>query len=318
MTLIETLDDGVVIDWADQKRLDTRAMAWSDFDGGPQGSKIKILAADEGRVRVCLLWTPPSEDRAPLRRVHRGPRQFSLVLSGEAEGVEYPSAEGPGATVVYRSGFFTDRSPGSVYSVGASPIGTTSLVWRLDGDGNVPAEFEVLDDRPQAAAERSLQADSDGLLLDAGGVRVLDTRNMPWARFAGLERGKVKLLTHDQDGNPGAFLVWIPPGEIVEGWALPHRHYHRSIQENSFMLAGELPHWEYENKEQQAGARLIVRPGYFLDRSPGSIHGLEPGLTSATGCILLQWREGVGNWANEPEFADETIEVPYAQAGAGS
>jgi hypothetical protein len=325
MTQVDSSGAGIVVDWADQRRLDTRAMHWEDLPGDPE-SKIKVLSRDDrGNVRVCLLWSPPREaasgDSPTRRRIHTGARQLTLVLAGEQAGLEYANADAPGEPVVYREGFFIDRSPGSIYEVETSTVGSTSLIWRTD-DGNVPAETEAAvgaatsPEGPRvASADHEPSTADDGVVVDRDTLRVLDTRQMPWQGFAGLRRGKVKVLTSDEHGNPTAFMVWIPPGEVVEGWALPHRHYHRSIREFSFMISGELPHWEYQNAEQQVGDLVIVRPMYFLDRSPGSIHGLEPGPTSPTGCILLQWRQGVGNWVNEPEFASETIEVPYADNG---
>ena len=56
---------------------------------------------------------------------------------------------------------------------------------------------------------------------------------------------------------------------------------------------------------------VLFREGFFMERRPGSIHGLEPGPTSATGCVLLMWRDGVGNWLGERQAAHETSDVPY-------
>jgi hypothetical protein len=92
---------------------------------------------------------------------------------------------------------------------------------------------------------------------------------------------------------------------------LPHRHYHRTVREYGFTISGELPHWEYENAEQEDGELVVFREGYYMDRAPGSLHGLEPGPTSAVGCVVLMWRTGRGTWVDEPTFDEETVEVPY-------
>ena len=59
---------------------------------------------------------------------------------------------------------------------------------------------------------------------------------------------------------------------------------------------------------------MVFREGYFMDRRPGSIHGNECTVTSPTGCVILMWREGTGNWLDEPNAPQETIEVPYPAA----
>ena len=151
-------------------------------------------------------------------------------------------------------------------------------------------------------------------LIERPDLTLLDTREMPWEPFSGLAGGKVKILSRDQEGNATVMLVWLPPGELP-GVALPHRHYHRTIREFSYVLSGELPHWEYADAEQQQGDIVVFREGFFMERLPGSIHGLEPGPTSEAGCLLLMWRDGVGNWLDEPQAAEETIDVPYGEGG---
>ncbi len=150
-------------------------------------------------------------------------------------------------------------------------------------------------------------------LIRRADLLLLETREMPWQDFDGLEGGKAKILSRDDRGNAMVMMVWLPPGELP-AVTLPHRHYHRTITEFTFVLSGELPHWEYASTSRISGEMVRFREGFFMERGPGSIHGLEPGATSATGCVLLMWRDGVGNWLSEPEAAEETIEVPYGAA----
>ena len=80
------------------------------------------------------------------------------------------------------------------------------------------------------------------------------------------------------------------------------------------MRASSQP-WIDDTPDQGAGQghNFVLRPGYYLGREPGpeGIHGREPSATSATGCVMLIWRTGVGNFVRETSAADETIEVPY-------
>src|SRR5262249_19113337 len=92
---------------------------------------------------------------------------------------------------------------------------------------------------------------------------------------------------------------------------LPYRHYHATVEEMSYTLAGELPHWEYESVEQQHGRLVVRRPGQAMHRLGGSIHGLEPGPQSVTGYMSLVVRRGVGNWIPDANFHEETHHVDY-------
>jgi hypothetical protein len=134
-----------------------------------------------------------------------------------------------------------------------------------------------------------------------------DTREMPWGAFSGLEVGRVKKLYNDPDGNPIVMMVWLPPGDL--GVPIPHRHYHATVYEHAFHLGGDLPHAEWAEKNADHEV-VVFREGYFLDRKPGSIHGLDA-LYSDAGCTIILWRNGLGNWLDEPNAAEETLEVPF-------
>jgi len=318
-----THPDGVLIDWPDLRRLDTRAMPWQPFEG-LAGTQIKVLSRDErGNPMVFLQWIPPGgfpSVALPHRHRHQSVREYAYVLDGELPHWEYADADSPGELVVFREGYYMDRRPGSIHGLEpgpASSIGCTLLFWR-DGIGTMVDEPEFAGETedvpypdggtlPWAPLERDGAA---GVVLDRPDVTILDTREMPWEEFSGLAGARVKMLTRDGDGNGLVWLIWLP-GDIPSV-GRPHRHYHRSIHEFSYMISGELPHWEYRNAEQQQGDLVVVRSGYFMERQPGSVHGLEEGPSSAIGCVLLQWRDGVGNYLHEPEAEQETIDVPYA------
>ena len=51
--------------------------------------------------------------------------------------------------------------------------------------------------------------------------------------------------------------------------------------------------------------------GFYMHRRPGSLHGLEPGPESDTGCLILFWRDAIGNWLDDPNAAEESPDVPY-------
>ena len=145
-------------------------------------------------------------------------------------------------------------------------------------------------------------------------VTILDTREMDWEEFPGLEGGRMKVLSRDESGEPAVMLLWFPPDVSDNLPELPYRHYHATGREHFFFLSGEFPHWEYPSAEAREGQLVLFREGYYLDRrpGPGGMHGLEAEPTSRIGCLALHWRTGTGNISGEQNFEQESIEVPFS------
>ena len=142
-------------------------------------------------------------------------------------------------------------------------------------------------------------------------TRLLDTREMEWEDDP--EIGRIKVLARFDGGEPSIFLLWLPPDARADD--LPHRHYHRSVAEHHFVLEGEQPTWIYDDAGQGEGDghAFLLRAGHYLGREPGpdGIHGREPSAASLTGCVMLVWRSGPGNFIREPRAGEETVDVPY-------
>ena len=66
-----------------------------------------------------------------------------------------------------------------------------------------------------------------------------------------LEETSGKVLSRFDNGQPSVFLLWMPAGPLLPD--LPYRHYHKSVREFSYILQGELPHWEYRSSDQSEG-----------------------------------------------------------------
>lgn len=318
--------DGVVIDWPDLHRFDTRAMRWEEFPA-IAGTKVKVLTRDDaGHPSTFIQWLPPGELEGvalPHRHFHRTVTEYAYVLSGDLPHWEYGSAEEEhGQLVVFREGYFMERRPGSIHGLEPGPVsetGVTILFWR-DGTGTMVDEPDFAQEteelsfsagwQPPATPPEPLAPQAGGVVLERPDVRILDTREMEWEDWGGETGMKARILSRLPDGNPATMLVWLPPGEL-QGIDLPARHYHRTVTERSFMLAGELPHWEYRSADDKVGELVIVRPGYFMERLPGSVHGLEPGPTSQTGALYLFRQTGSGNWVDSAGHDEETFDVPY-------
>jgi hypothetical protein len=139
------------------------------------------------------------------------------------------------------------------------------------------------------------------------GVTWTNTHAMPWSRFGGLDAGRVKVLHEDEEGTPWVMIVWLPPGDL--GIELPHRHVHKTVYEHAYHLAGDLPHDEWASYEADHTV-AYMREGYFLDRKPNSIHGNDF-LFSDTGCVILCWRSGTGNWLHDEGAEIETPNMDF-------
>jgi quercetin dioxygenase-like cupin family protein len=135
-----------------------------------------------------------------------------------------------------------------------------------------------------------------------------DTRAMDWGTFPGLGGGNVKVLHVDGEGVPVIMLVHLPPGDL--GVKIPHRHHHVTVYEQAYHLAGDFPHAEWASAESDDHEVVIFREGWFLDRKPGSLHGLDH-MFGDSGAVVLSWRSGPGNWIDEPNAAEETIDVDF-------
>ena len=331
MTSVEP-PDGVLVERSDLTLLDTRAMPWKEF-AGLAGGKVKVLTRDrQGTAGAMLVWMPPGDLPGvplPHRHFHRSVHEYAYVVSGELPHWEYADAsEREGAMVVYRSGYFMDRRPGSIHGLELGPTSATGcvlLMWR-DGVGNWLDEPESAEETIEVPYDSVPGPGSDhgstvgirddgrpGVVVERSDLTLLDTREMPWRDFDGLNGARIKVLAADGNGDHIVSLIWMPPSHR-EAAAPPHRHFHRSVHEYAYVVSGELPHWEYAEASEREGAMVVYRSGYFMDRRPGSIHGSEPGARSVTGCVLLMWRDGTGNWIGEPNAAEETIEVAYPNA----
>jgi len=157
---------------------------------------------------------------------------------------------------------------------------------------------------------------SQGLVFDSPLAYILDTREMPWEDYDPQRPGtrKRKVLARNEAGEATVILYWIPAGPLME--QLPFRTYHKTVQEYYFVLSGELPHWEYASPDdgEAEGKMVVFKPGYFLERKPGSIHGVQAGPVPEIGCLLLHWRNGIGNEPDDPNFDTESAVVPFPPA----
>lgn len=319
---------GVVRQRPDVTILDTRAMRWEDHPGIP-GGRWKVLSRDSSGVPLIMLnWLPAKlPSSGPERHYHRSVLEHGFVLAGEFPIREYEGLDDvQGLPVLFRDGYFYRRTPGSMHgrdpvvAADATGIGFLILEWR-SGPGTylweegIEAETTsdllhnaIVDDRPP------LEADPRGVVLERDDIRILDTRAMPWEEHPGLATARIKILDRDEAGVPTVMLQWLPADLPVQ----PNRHYHRTVLERGFVLEGLWPHREYDSVDDEVGVAVPFVKGFFYERQPGSVHGMDPRPQGpGMGFVILEWRSGPGNY-DEPGAEGETVRIPLAGFDAAS
>jgi hypothetical protein len=134
----------------------------------------------------------------------------------------------------------------------------------------------------------------DGIVMARDRLRVLDSRSMPWRDHPGLPGAKRKVLIEGRDGRPELSLSWVPPGLTSFHPDGPERHFHRTVTERMFIIAGEISLLESESLDGSDCEPVTYRAGYLMDRAPGSVHGIDPERPSPVGLLYLEWTIGEG------------------------
>ncbi len=73
------------------------------------------------------------------------------------------------------------------------------------------------------------------------------------------------------------------------------------------VLDGELPMAEFIRAKDGPGVAVLLRAGFYMDRSPGCPHGLDPRRTSRSRFTILEWRDGAGTYLMEEAAATESV-----------
>ena len=139
----------------------------------------------------------------------------------------------------------------------------------------------------------------------------IDTNELPWEDNPGIPGFKRRLLDFDDATGSEIRMDYVPAGAIPRVLELPHRHYHKTVTERAYALAGDFPHWEFSSTGDHEGEMIVFRRHLFMDRPPKTIHGLLPEPLSETGCVLLYWNTGPGTGVAEPEAPRESVELPF-------
>ena len=135
---------------------------------------------------------------------------------------------------------------------------------------------------------------------------------MDWEDDPDIPGFSQKVLNFDKSTQAVVRLWFIPPDwgeDIFDGE--PDRHYHKSVVERGFQLYGDFPHWEFNSVEDFDGDLYVFNRGIFMNRPPGSLHGLLPEPRSKAGAVIVYWNTGPGSSIKDPEFENETITVPF-------
>ncbi|MBM3516107.1 MAG: hypothetical protein FJX59_20680, partial [Alphaproteobacteria bacterium] len=144
---------------------------------------------------------------------------------------------------------------------------------------------------------------------------LIHTSTMPWEPDPAIPGFKRRLLDVDPI-TKGQIKLWhLPPAFGAVKGSFPHRHYHRTVTERAYHLAGDFPHWEFDSGADMDGTLVVFRRHIFMDRPPLSMHGRFGAQVSETGSEILYWNDGLGAGLGEPEAATETVTVEFDEGG---
>jgi hypothetical protein len=143
-----------------------------------------------------------------------------------------------------------------------------------------------------------------GRIIETDALSVIDTSRCVWEENPGIPGARMKALSRHEDGWESVILNWLPPDL---GGGPPHRHYHRSVREHGLVIDGELPMAEFVSSEPGLGVAVLFRAGFYMDRAPGCVHGLDPQRVSQNSFTILEWRDGPGTYLMEDEAAKESV-----------
>lgn len=143
--------------------------------------------------------------------------------------------------------------------------------------------------------------DRPGLVLSTDGVAIWDTNGVDWEPFAGADGVRMKVLARDEGGAPSVFLLWVAAGQSKLP-RLARPHFKTNFRERGLVLSGEIAMREYADASDAVGIPVTLRSGYYVDRSPGGIHGSDPEAPADQDFLWLQWYEWVGDGpARDPQ-----------------
>jgi hypothetical protein len=143
--------------------------------------------------------------------------------------------------------------------------------------------------------------------------RHIDTTAMPWAPEPTIKGMKSKLLHRDPASGATTIIRHVPPNFGVGD--RPFRHYHTSVVERTFYLAGDFPHWEFDGPKDTEGDLIVFRRGIFMDRPPNTVHGLFPSPRSEIGGMAISWNTGGGVGVDDPNYHIESVDLPFQNPG---
>ncbi|MSO64742.1 MAG: hypothetical protein EXQ85_02880 [Alphaproteobacteria bacterium] len=142
----------------------------------------------------------------------------------------------------------------------------------------------------------------------AANYTYIDTAAMAWQQEPTIKGMKSKRLHVDAATGASTMIRFVPPGFGLPAGGL-FRHYHTSVIERTFYLAGDFPHWEFDDPADKVGDLVMFRRGVFMDRPPNTVHGLLNEPRSQAGAMTISWATGNGVGVDDPRYAEETVHL---------
>ncbi len=150
--------------------------------------------------------------------------------------------------------------------------------------------------------------------MPSAAYRHHDTHTMPYEELPENPVARRQLLWRDEATGACVQMSYGPPGfppnvvKVLQ--AGPHRHFHNTVNERHYVLAGDYPVWHWANLDD-AGTRTVLRRHTYLENRPHTLHGVRPETVPAVATQMLVWNNGGGTSIFDKDAARETIDVPF-------
>jgi mannose-6-phosphate isomerase-like protein (cupin superfamily) len=154
---------------------------------------------------------------------------------------------------------------------------------------------------------------------DMSGYRHLDIATAPLSGVAANPGARQQVLWRDERSGASVAINYTPAGFTAQHAKMlaeegAHCHYHATVNERHYMLAGDYPIWHWTGPGAEPTLTVLRRHTY-LENPPRTLHGSRPELRPQVGTQLLVWNTKGGTSIFAADARHETFRLqPGEQA----
>ena len=149
--------------------------------------------------------------------------------------------------------------------------------------------------------------------------RHLDVATAPMGGVAANPGARQQVLWREERSGASVAINYSPAGFTAQHAKMldeegAHCHYHATVNERHYMLAGDYPIWHWATPTAEPTLTVLRRHTY-LENPPRTLHGSRPDLRPQVGTQLLVWNTKGGTSIFAEDGRHETFRLqPGEQA----